>query len=529
MYMTIAANLKPTGTGFDVSDTKQNLKPSPGTPQALSQSDRSFGERWQSLVDLDKTAADKQVAAREGDVNQSPSDVILDLREGYGTAFCANNSGKSESNLRVRHQPTEGSRHRTPSTNQQASIGTIETNPAGTPLVPIIQWHVAVPEHRTMNANQASGIETVPPIGARRLQVENLTEVHAMRRATRDSRSMAAPPTAQMALDTTDVTSQPDFAAQGASEAGGNGETVESAQRLTGPSVVGHAITIGTPGADDPARNAGPSQVRPTATTDNLAASKQETDIRNSTQIATRLAPIQSKGIASSSPSTPSAPLRSAHFATNQAPHILLSNSGQSSQQQPDASFLHVSPVQSAPNREAGTTLLSQTFSSPESSTTVHQTFAALDAEHGAAISKWVHAGKNTAEAGFEDPVLGWVGVRAQAGPSGGVHATVVPISADAAQSLGAHLSGLSSYLSEHRTSVETVTMSAPDNNSGQHSMGQRGGNPSRHESDQNGIPHSAGNTDSARPQSAVAMESNGTTVGAQLTARGGIYVSVLA
>ena len=531
MYMTIAANLEPAGTGFDVSDTKQNLKPRPGTSQALNESDRSFGEQWQCLVDLDKAAADKQVAAREGDVSQSTSDVIADLQEGDGATVCANNSGESESDLRIRHQHTEGSRRKAPSTNQQAGIGTIEANPTGTLLVPMIQWQAAVSEHyRTMNANQATSIESVPPIAARQLQVENLNEVNSMRRATGDSQSMPAPPTGQMALHTTGVTSQSAFAAQGESEAGGNGETVESAQRLTGPSFAGHAITTRTPGTDNLATNADPSQVRATAITDNLAPSSQETDNRNPTQIATRLAPIPSKGMQSGSPSTPSAQLSSADLATDQVLHNALSRSGQLSQQQPDASFLHASPVQSTSNREADTTLPSQTPSSPGSSTSVHQTFAALDAEHDAAISKWVHAGRNTAEAGFEDPALGWVGVRAQAGPSG-VHATVVPISADAAQSLGAHLSGLSSYLSEHRTAVETVTMSAPDSSPGQHSTGQRGGNPSGQDTDRSGIPHPAENTDSAShtPQSAVAWENSGTTVGAQLTARGGIYVSVLA
>ena len=45
-----------------------------------------------------------------------------------------------------------------------------------------------------------------------------------------------------------------------------------------------------------------------------------------------------------------------------------------------------------------------------------------------------------------------------------GVHAAVVPGSADAAQALSGHLAGLSAYLSEQHTPVATLTMAAPGN-----------------------------------------------------------------
>jgi hypothetical protein len=38
-----------------------------------------------------------------------------------------------------------------------------------------------------------------------------------------------------------------------------------------------------------------------------------------------------------------------------------------------------------------------------------------------------------------------------------------VPGSADAAQALGGHLSGLNAYLAEHHTPVETLTLTAPE------------------------------------------------------------------
>jgi hypothetical protein len=90
------------------------------------------------------------------------------------------------------------------------------------------------------------------------------------------------------------------------------------------------------------------------------------------------------------------------------------------------------------------------------------ETFAALDAEGATGKPTWVHAGAQRAEAGIQDPELGWVGVRADMG-SGGVHASLVPGSADAAQALGGHLAGLNSYLSDHHTPVETLTLAAPE------------------------------------------------------------------
>jgi hypothetical protein len=90
------------------------------------------------------------------------------------------------------------------------------------------------------------------------------------------------------------------------------------------------------------------------------------------------------------------------------------------------------------------------------------ETFAALDAETAPGTPTWIHAGAQRAEAGFQDPSLGWVGVRADMGADG-VHATLVPGSADAAQALGGHLAGLNSFLAERHTPVETLTMAAPE------------------------------------------------------------------
>ncbi len=104
--------------------------------------------------------------------------------------------------------------------------------------------------------------------------------------------------------------------------------------------------------------------------------------------------------------------------------------------------------------------------------TTVQDTFAALDAESSSGTTTWVHAGTRSAEAGFQDPALGWVGVRADAS-GGGVHASLVPGSAEAAVTLGGHLAGLNSYLAEQHTPVDSITLAAPEDRSAHSGMGQ--------------------------------------------------------
>ena len=101
--------------------------------------------------------------------------------------------------------------------------------------------------------------------------------------------------------------------------------------------------------------------------------------------------------------------------------------------------------------------------------------FAALDAGTTVGAPNWIHAGGRQAEAGFEDPALGWIGVRADLS-GGGVHAALVPGSTEAAQALSGHLEGLSAYLSENRMPVATLTMFAPGNSSEQTAANQNMG-----------------------------------------------------
>jgi hypothetical protein len=86
--------------------------------------------------------------------------------------------------------------------------------------------------------------------------------------------------------------------------------------------------------------------------------------------------------------------------------------------------------------------------------------FRLLDDPHSAPTPSWIHAGTHHAEAGYLDPVLGWVRVRADSLASG-MHAALVPSSPEAAQVLGSHLAGLNAYLSEHHTEPPTVTVDA--------------------------------------------------------------------
>jgi hypothetical protein len=122
------------------------------------------------------------------------------------------------------------------------------------------------------------------------------------------------------------------------------------------------------------------------------------------------------------------------------------------------------------------------------------EAFATLDTAGAPVATTWIHAGTQRAEAGYQDSALGWVGVRADLS-RGGVHAQLVPGSADAAQALGRHLAGLNAYLAEHHTQVETLTLAAPESGSSGLS-GQGAGEGTQHGAGQ----QSAQGTDASTP-----------------------------
>jgi hypothetical protein len=125
--------------------------------------------------------------------------------------------------------------------------------------------------------------------------------------------------------------------------------------------------------------------------------------------------------------------------------------------QGPTASAPHDQPVASAASAASPT----------------QNTFSALDAGPSPSTPAWTHAGSLHAEAGFRDPALGWVSVRADLN-GGGIHATLVPSSAEAAQALNGHLAGLSTHLVEQQSPVASLTMASPSESGMENGMGQR-------------------------------------------------------
>ncbi len=104
--------------------------------------------------------------------------------------------------------------------------------------------------------------------------------------------------------------------------------------------------------------------------------------------------------------------------------------------------------------------------------TAAGETFAAMDAGTEVGTPGWIHAGGQTAEAGFEDPALGWVGVRADLS-GGNVHAALMSGSAEAAATLSGHLAGLNSYLAEQHMPVASLTMAAASGGGAETGAGQ--------------------------------------------------------
>jgi hypothetical protein len=101
-------------------------------------------------------------------------------------------------------------------------------------------------------------------------------------------------------------------------------------------------------------------------------------------------------------------------------------------------------------------------------------TFAALDSAPGGTTPSCARAGSQQAEAGFEDPTLGWIGVRADVTGSS-IHAALMTGSPEAAQALSAHLPGLSAYLSDQHSGVSVLTMNSPGDGGVGSGTGQSG------------------------------------------------------
>jgi hypothetical protein len=104
----------------------------------------------------------------------------------------------------------------------------------------------------------------------------------------------------------------------------------------------------------------------------------------------------------------------------------------------------------------------------------LQDTFAALEPckKNETGPYNWTRTGHLQAEAGYQDPALGWIGIRAEAS-GGSVHATLVPQSSDAAQELSGHIAGLQRYLADNQTQVETLTLASTGTHGQQSTAGQ--------------------------------------------------------
>jgi hypothetical protein len=142
------------------------------------------------------------------------------------------------------------------------------------------------------------------------------------------------------------------------------------------------------------------------------------------------------------------------------------------------------------------------------------ETFAALDAGTSVGTPSWIHAGGHQAEAGFEDPALGWVGVRADLS-GGGVHAALVPGSVEAAQALSGHLAGLNAYLAEQQTPVATLTMTAPGSSGMESGVDQNMQQSAGQHGEQN---------PAAAPQSGVQPDASASAAAMSMTATNGEF-----
>jgi hypothetical protein len=151
----------------------------------------------------------------------------------------------------------------------------------------------------------------------------------------------------------------------------------------------------------------------------------------------------------------PSSPAKSAT-----APHI-------SNDSGPNPSLVAFGQTHSClatPASAAGTTQspgLDTPSATEEKRANEREPFAAIDAGMNDGAAKWIHTDSHRAEAGFQDPSLGWVSVRAQAGAEG-IHAAVMAPTDAAAQVLSSHLAGLNAHMASHYGHVNATTVSTP-------------------------------------------------------------------
>ena len=185
--------------------------------------------------------------------------------------------------------------------------------------------------------------------------------------------------------------------------------------------------------------------------------------------------PVAKPGSAGSPRTSAEAPSRSTRWANgvegaSQASSVHSPLPGAPAQDEPVAASVR-DPAAVGGTSNAGSQLPASAANSGGSAS---DTFATIDAGIASGSHTWVHAGARRAEAGFEDPELGWIGVRADTS-GGGIHAALIPGSDDASRALGGHLAGLNAYLADRHTPVDTLTLAEFDSRSAGPGTGQQG------------------------------------------------------
>lgn len=149
----------------------------------------------------------------------------------------------------------------------------------------------------------------------------------------------------------------------------------------------------------------------------------------------------------------------------------------------PDAETVHISTTQNQPSMHsagagnfAGDMLRANLPERVRGSEVVSSadSFSAIDAPPIPAIAKWTLTGTHQAEAGFQDPALGWVAIRAQ-GCAGVIHAAIVPSAPEAAQVLGEHLAGLNAHMAHQSPQIGPISIAVADAGTGQTMNGGEG------------------------------------------------------
>jgi hypothetical protein len=166
-----------------------------------------------------------------------------------------------------------------------------------------------------------------------------------------------------------------------------------------------------------------------------------------------------------------------------------------------------------------------RTGAEPQPTAATHDPFAALDDHSAPPATTWLQAGAHHAEAGYLDPSLGWVGVRAE-GSGGTLHATVIPGSGEAAQTLGSHLTALNSFVAEHHGRSSTVTIASADQGQQQSAYNQAGNSSPQQQPHQQS---SRGNAATFTPAAASPGTQSRSIPEAHVYPREGTHISVIA